>query len=66
MESIRCYICLELKQPDEYYNSIKICKKCKILMNSERILCECGRYYTRTNRNRHIKSKLHEKIYDNI
>ena len=59
MDLIRCYICMELKHPDEYYNKIKICKKCRIAMNSERVLCECGRYYARAHRTKHIKTKLH-------
>ena len=29
-------------------------------MNSECILCECGRYYGRMNRNKHLKTKVHE------
>ena len=54
MESIQCYVCMEFKKLNEYYKKIKICKKCKIPKNCERILCECGRYYARTYRNLYI------------
>jgi hypothetical protein len=57
-----CSICLELKCPDDFYNYRnkyeKTCKQCKKAVNSTRLLCDCGRYYTRTNFKRHIKTDL--------
>jgi len=47
----RCSVCLELKCPDDFYNYKnkyeKTCKQCKKAVNSIRLLCDCGRYYTR-------------------
>ena len=59
-----CSVCLEFKHPDDFYNYKnkyeKTCKECKKSINCEQLLCECGRYYVRTNRKRHLKTTLHE------
>lgn len=62
MES-RCSKCLEIKSLDDFYNynKDKSCKKCEIERTCERLLCECGRYYTKTHYHRHLKTQLHKR-----
>lgn len=66
MDTQKCTVCMEIKNMDEFYNytnkTHKVCKKCKLRINSERILCECNRYYTRTHKIRHINTKVHKNL----
>ena len=64
MDDIRCSVCLQFKHPDEFYkfkNPDRRCKQCKIYTNCKRLLCECGRYFTKTHYQRHLQSNLHKK-----
>lgn len=62
-----CPICLEIKTKNDFYNYKnkyeQTCKQCKKAINCEQLLCECGRYYTRTHYKRHVQTQLHKQVF---
>ena len=74
MEEVRrCTTCFEVKPLDDYKKSIQHyknktytcyyydCKKCYYARICRRLRCECGRYYTYTNKKTHLRSHMHKE-----
>ena len=69
----RCAICFEEQAIDafnkytKHFNNKSVtyyqsnCKRCYHYTACERKRCECGRFYTHSNRARHIKSHMHKE-----
>ena len=64
MERKRCGLCEEIK-PNPHFYPYKInglqryCKICDKERKYEKLVCECGKFYTKTHFQRHLRSKYH-------
>ena len=58
-----CKICNEIKEMEDLSKRQTLtCKNCVNEKRNEKILCECGKYYTRNHASRHKKSLQHNGI----
>lgn len=56
-----CFTCLKEKDLNEFYYGKGYCKKCRYkLFYEEKILCECGGKFSKVNKMRHFKTKIHQ------